>query len=46
MNAIDEILGGNGKLGYAKRRERGINIVGRKNKIKIKRKESHKLYSR
>ena len=33
MNAIDERLGRNGKLGYAKRRERGINIIGKKNKI-------------
>lgn len=32
-NAIDEQLGGTGKLGYAKRRERGIRIVGKKNKI-------------
>ena len=33
MNTIDERLGGTGKLGYAKRRERGIRIVGKKNKI-------------
>ena len=33
MNAIDEYLGGTGKLGYAKRRERGIKIIGKKNKI-------------
>lgn len=33
MNAIDEQLGGIEKLGYAKRRERGIQIVGKKNKI-------------
>lgn len=33
MNAIDEFLGGTGKLGYAKRRERGIQIIGKKNKI-------------
>lgn len=33
MNAIDEYLGGTGKLGYAKRRERGINIIGKKNEI-------------
>lgn len=33
MNAIDERLGGTGKLGYAKRRERGIRIIGKKNKI-------------
>ena len=33
MNAIDERLGGTGKLGYAKRRERGIRIVGKRNKI-------------
>ena len=33
MNAIDEFLGGNGRLGYAKRRERGIKIIGKKNKI-------------
>lgn len=33
MNAIDEQLGGSGKLGYAKRRERGIRIVGKRNKI-------------
>lgn len=33
MNAIDEQLGGTGKLVYAKRRERGIRIVGKKNKI-------------
>ena len=32
-NAIDEYLGGTGKLGYAKRREHGIQIVGKKNKI-------------
>lgn len=33
MNAIDEYLGGTGKLGYAKRRERGINIIEKKNEI-------------
>ena len=33
MNAIDEYLVGTEKLGYAKRRERGINIIGKKNKI-------------
>ena len=33
MNAINERLGGAGKLGYAKRREREIRIVGKKNKI-------------
>ena len=33
MNAIDERLGGTGKLGYAKRRKREIRIVGKKNKI-------------
>ena len=32
MNAIDERLGGTGKLGYAKRRERGIRIVVTKKK--------------
>lgn len=32
MNAIDEQLGGTDKLGYAKRRERGIRIVGKKKK--------------
>ena len=42
MNAIDKQLGGTGKLGYAKlwidklkytkRRESGINIVGKKKK--------------
>ena len=34
MNAIDEQLGGTGKLGYAKWRERGIRIVGKKKKLK------------
>lgn len=33
MNDIDERLDGAGKLGYAKQRERGIRIVGKKNKI-------------
>lgn len=33
MNDIDERLGGTGKLGYTKLRERGIRIVGKKNKI-------------
>ena len=33
MNAIDERLDGTGKLEYAKRRERGIRIVGKRNKI-------------
>lgn len=33
-NAIDERLGGTGKLGYAKRRELGIRIVGKRNKIR------------
>ena len=33
LNAIDEYLGGTGKFGYAKRREHGIQIVGKKNKI-------------
>ena len=33
MNAIDEYLGGIGKLGYTKRRERGIHIIGKKNRI-------------
>lgn len=33
MNDIDERLGGTGKLGYTKRRERGIRIVRKKNKI-------------
>ena len=33
MNAIDEQLGGNGRQGYAKRRERGVEIIGKKNKI-------------
>lgn len=33
MNAIDEQLGDTDKLPYAKRRERGINIIGKKNKI-------------
>ena len=33
MNAIDEKLGGIEKLGYAKRRDRGIQIIGKKNKI-------------
>ena len=33
MNTIDERLGGTGKLGYAKRRERGICIIGNRNKI-------------
>ena len=32
MNAIDERLGGTGKFGYAKRRERGIRIAGKKKK--------------
>lgn len=31
-NAIDEMLGDVDKLKYAKRRERGINIVGKKKK--------------
>ena len=31
-NAIDEILGDVDKLKYAKRRERGITIVGKKKK--------------
>ena len=30
LNAIDEYLGGNGKSGYAKRREYGIQIIGKK----------------
>lgn len=33
MNSIDEYLGGTGKLGYAKRRERGIKIIGKRNRI-------------
>lgn len=33
LNAIDEYLGGTGKQGYAKRREYGIQIIGKKNKI-------------
>ncbi len=33
MNAIDEKLGGSGKLGYAKRRERGITVIGKKKRI-------------
>lgn len=33
MNAIDERLGDVDKLKYAKRRERGIRIVGKRNKI-------------
>lgn len=33
MDVYAERLGGNGKLGYAKRRERGIRIIGKKNKI-------------
>ena len=33
MNAIDKQLGGTGKLRYAKRRQRGIRIVGKRNKI-------------
>ncbi len=32
MNAIHKQLGGTGKLGYAKRRERGTRIVGKKKK--------------
>ena len=32
MNAIDELLGDTDKLPYAKRREHGIQIVGKKKK--------------
>ena len=32
MNAIDEILGDVDKLPYAKRRERGATIIGKKKK--------------
>ena len=32
-NAIDEMLGDVDKLRYAKRRERGIQIAGKRNKI-------------
>ena len=32
MNAIDEILGDVDKLPYAKRRERGVTIIGKKKK--------------
>ena len=39
MNAIDKQLGGTGKLGYAKRRERVIRIVGKKKKSSWKKKE-------
>lgn len=38
MNAIDEQLGGTGKLWYVKRIERGIRIVGKKNKSSLKKK--------
>jgi hypothetical protein len=31
MNAIDEYLGGSGQRGEAKRKELGVNIIGKRN---------------